>query len=122
MVLRLTNQFDSLTPVALNNNQIAPLTKRMPQRSMSSPALPERPDSPSNLNGHQRRRERILGTVKPRLCRVMYPYNPRQTDELELVVGDVLTVTMKCDDGWFIGHSAMNGKFGTFPGNYVEEL
>nr|XP_027198157.1 ras guanine nucleotide exchange factor R-like isoform X3 [Dermatophagoides pteronyssinus] len=58
---------------------------------------------------------------KPKIYRVLYPYQPQQPDELELQYGDLLTVTIKCDDGWFLGRSTLTGKFGTFPGNYVEQ-
>lgn len=57
---------------------------------------------------------------KPRIYRVVYPYKPQQMDEIELAYGDLLTVTIQCDDGWFLGRSTLSGKFGTFPGNYVE--
>ena len=59
---------------------------------------------------------------KPVLYRVLYPYQPRKPDEIELQYGDVLQVTIVCDDGWFIGTSSMTTKFGTFPGNYVERI
>ena len=59
---------------------------------------------------------------KPRIYRVLYPYSPQQLDELELQYGDLLTVTIQCDDGWFLGRSTLSGKFGTFPGNYVEPV
>jgi hypothetical protein len=57
-----------------------------------------------------------------KLFRVIYPYKPQQSDELQLTVGDILTVTMQCDDGWFVGHSTLSGSYGTFPGNYVQPI
>ncbi|KPM08656.1 SH3 domain-containing protein 9 [Sarcoptes scabiei] len=57
---------------------------------------------------------------KAKIFRVLYPYKPKQNDELELQYGDLLTVTIQCDDGWYLGRSTLSGKFGTFPGNYVE--
>lgn len=59
---------------------------------------------------------------KPKIYRVIYPYKPQQMDEIELAYGDLLTVTVICDDGWFLGRSTLSGKFGTFPGNYVEPV
>lgn len=59
---------------------------------------------------------------KPKIYRVLYPYKPQQPDELELQYGDLLAVTIQCDDGWFLGRSTLTGKFGTFPGNYVEPV
>lgn len=67
-------------------------------------------------------RHSMRTSVTPKLYKVLYPYKPRQVDELELQQGDILTVTMHCTDGWYVGQSKMSGKFGTFPGNYVEQL
>lgn len=57
-----------------------------------------------------------------KVFRVIYPYKPQQADELQLVVGDILTVSMQCDDGWFVGQSTLSGNCGTFPGNYVQAI
>ncbi|XP_043918555.1 sorbin and SH3 domain-containing protein 2 isoform X1 [Protopterus annectens] len=53
---------------------------------------------------------------------VLYNYNPRNEDELELREGDTIDVMEKCDDGWFVGTSRRTKLFGTFPGNYVKKL
>lgn len=60
-------------------------------------------------------------------CRVLYNYVPQNPDELEIHVGDIITIVEMCDDGWFCGlmeNSKYTKKmeFGTFPGNYVELL
>ena len=52
--------------------------------------------------------------------RAMYSYKPVHRDELELKAGDVIAVTEKGDDGWFIGFVEKTNRFGTFPGNYVK--
>lgn len=62
-----------------------------------------------------------------RKCRVLYNYVPQNSDELEIHVGDIITIVEMCDDGWFCGlmeNSKYTKKmeFGTFPGNYVELL
>lgn len=56
----------------------------------------------------------------PLACKVIYPYNSQNDDELTLKEGEIIYVLEKCDDGWFVGISSE--KFGTFPGNYVREL
>uniref|UniRef100_A0A182P4G7 Uncharacterized protein n=1 Tax=Anopheles epiroticus TaxID=199890 RepID=A0A182P4G7_9DIPT len=61
-------------------------------------------------------------TNEPISYRALYNYKPQNTDELELVEGDVVYVLEKCDDGWFVGTSARTGCFGTFPGNYVTKM
>jgi len=55
------------------------------------------------------------------LCqaRALYAYDPQNSDELSLKEGDVITVTKKEDDGWWMG-SLPNGSQGVFPSNYVE--
>ncbi len=39
-----------------------------------------------------------------------------------ILLGDVVFVMEKCDDGWFVGTSQRTGIFGTFPGNYVTQV
>lgn len=53
-------------------------------------------------------------------CRVLYPYEPQNEDELELQVGDVITVVSKelPDKGWWRGE--IRGKIGVFPDNFVK--
>ncbi|XP_023033716.1 sorbin and SH3 domain-containing protein 1 isoform X12 [Drosophila willistoni] len=59
-------------------------------------------------------------TSEPVAYRALYKYRPQNSDELELLEGDLVHVLEKCDDGWFVGTSQRTGCFGTFPGNYVE--
>uniref|UniRef100_A0A182XZB0 Sorbin and SH3 domain-containing protein n=1 Tax=Anopheles stephensi TaxID=30069 RepID=A0A182XZB0_ANOST len=59
---------------------------------------------------------------EPISYRALYNYKPQNTDELELLEGDVVYVLEKCDDGWYVGTSARTGCFGTFPGNYVSKM
>lgn len=80
---------------------------RQPRRSSSSPYI----SSSANLQQQL-----------PRLCRAKFAYKPRQKDELELIVGDILMVVHQCDDGWFIGTSYSSKETGTFPGNFVEPI
>lgn len=80
---------------------------------------PQLPPKPCQQDGRQQAR---TGEVLPRLCRAKFAYKPRQKDELELVVGDILMVVHECDDGWFIGSSYSTKEMGTFPGNFVEVI
>ncbi|XP_066585007.1 uncharacterized protein [Prorops nasuta] len=59
---------------------------------------------------------------EPLPYRALYNYRPQNEDELELKEGDTVYVMEKCDDGWYVGSSQRTGYFGTFPGNYVEQL
>lgn len=56
------------------------------------------------------------------LCRVLYPYDPANGDELELVEGDIITIISKelPDKGWWKGE--LHGKVGVFPDNFVTIL
>lgn len=124
--------FPNCTALRLNNQIVSPVSGQ-PQ-SFGQPVAtrrtsPQRPESPVYVNavkqtepsGHYARHP-MRTNVKPKLYKVLYPYKPRQMDELELTPGDLLTVTMHCTDGWFVGRSTLSQRFGTFPGNYVEEL
>ncbi|CAG2115385.1 unnamed protein product, partial [Medioppia subpectinata] len=118
-------------PLALrpNNQILSPIQSLSPPEHLSGPQRPESPVYVNNASMPNKRhdsstytRHAMRTNVKPMLYKVLYPYKPQQMDELELQQGDLLTVTMHCDDGWFVGRSTISGKFGTFPGNYVEQL
>lgn len=53
-------------------------------------------------------------------CRVEFPYAPQNEDELELKVGDIITIhSMELPDkGWWKGE--LRGKIGVFPDNFVK--
>jgi E3 ubiquitin-protein ligase SH3RF len=42
--------------------------------------------------------------------------------ELDLMVGDIVYVTKKREDGWFKGTLQRSGKTGLFPGSFVEKV
>ncbi|XP_075737218.1 cbl-associated protein isoform X5 [Rhipicephalus microplus] len=63
-----------------------------------------------------------VDSCEPISYRVLYSYRPQHEDELELQEGDTVLVMEKCDDGWYLGSSLRTGRFGTFPGNYVERI
>lgn len=56
------------------------------------------------------------------LCQVEFAYIPQNEDELELNVGDIITIVSKeaQDIGWWKGE--INGKIGVFPDNFVKTL
>lgn len=59
---------------------------------------------------------------KRELCQVEFAYIPQNEDELELNVGDIITIVSKeaQDIGWWKGE--INGKIGVFPDNFVKTL
>ncbi|XP_056427022.1 vinexin isoform X2 [Hyla sarda] len=60
-----------------------------------------------------------LQDLQGTMYRVLFNYSPKDTDELQLNAGDIVTVTQRCDDGWYVGVCWRTQKFGTFPGNFV---
>lgn len=50
--------------------------------------------------------------------RAVYAYKPVKPDELELHPGDIVNITRRNPDGWFVG-TTTDGRSGAFPGNYV---
>ncbi|KAG0025001.1 SH3-domain kinase binding protein 1 [Podila clonocystis] len=54
----------------------------------------------------------------PILARVEYDYEAKESGELSLEAGRVVTVLDKTDAAWWTGD--LNGKVGTFPSNYVK--
>ncbi|XP_063954124.1 SH3 domain-containing kinase-binding protein 1-like isoform X6 [Lytechinus pictus] len=54
--------------------------------------------------------------------KVIYDYEPKNGDELQLKKGEIVTVTDKNagDSGWWKGE--LNGKVGVFPDNFTEEI
>ena len=142
LALRLNNNtYSPLSTSPRPHSRGRSVSPQLYSRSLS----PIRPHSTPHFNGSGQRTHHIIdstsngpitnghtssggggGTSSSRkinkMYRVLFPYKPQQQDELELITGDMLTVTMHCDDGWFVGHSTLTGNYGTFPGNYVEAL
>uniref|UniRef100_A0A673NAF3 Osteoclast-stimulating factor 1 n=1 Tax=Sinocyclocheilus rhinocerous TaxID=307959 RepID=A0A673NAF3_9TELE len=56
------------------------------------------------------------------LCKVIFPYEAQNDDELSVKEGDIVTVINKdcADTGWWLGE--LNGKQGVFPDNFVKLL
>lgn len=67
-----------------------------------------------------------LPTLPPKrqkeLCQVEFAYSPQNEDELELNVGEIITIVSKDaqDVGWWKGE--INGRVGVFPDNFVKML
>ncbi|KAK5649179.1 hypothetical protein RI129_000208 [Pyrocoelia pectoralis] len=55
-----------------------------------------------------------------RQCRVVFSYKQENQDELNLSIGDVITILGEEEEGWWRG--VLNGKEGVFPSNFVEEI
>ncbi|XP_048030765.1 SH3 domain-containing kinase-binding protein 1 isoform X1 [Megalobrama amblycephala] len=53
-------------------------------------------------------------------CKVIFPYEAQNEDELSIKEGDIVTIVNKecADAGWWLGE--LNGKQGVFPDNFVK--
>ncbi|KAK2870176.1 hypothetical protein Q8A67_024568 [Cirrhinus molitorella] len=53
-------------------------------------------------------------------CKVIFPYDGQNEDELSIKEGDIVTIVSKecADAGWWLGE--LNGKQGVFPDNFVK--
>ncbi|XP_063714772.1 uncharacterized protein LOC134842389 isoform X3 [Symsagittifera roscoffensis] len=77
--------------------------------------------SESGHHGESLDREEARRQEEP--YRVKFRYDPSSHDELALEEGEIVFVTEKCDDGWFIGYPQKNKLLcGAFPGNYVVKI
>ncbi|XP_015600862.1 SH3 domain-containing kinase-binding protein 1 isoform X2 [Cephus cinctus] len=74
--------------------------------------------SPPTFEEADQRKERD----KRELCRVLFPYEAANDDELTLVENEVITIISKDapDKGWWKGE--LRGQVGLFPDNFVEIL
>ncbi|XP_029465019.1 sorbin and SH3 domain-containing protein 1 isoform X2 [Rhinatrema bivittatum] len=101
---------------ALMSRSPALLSESPPHTITSSPIpQPQAQQGSASQSGRQTPPDRFS-------FQVLYNYVPRNADELELRIGDVVDVMEKCDDGWFVGTCRRTRNFGTFPGNYVKPL
>uniref|UniRef100_UPI00358DDB52 sorbin and SH3 domain-containing protein 1-like isoform X2 n=1 Tax=Myxine glutinosa TaxID=7769 RepID=UPI00358DDB52 len=104
---------EQLSPVRFSQSPAHPQSPgNSPARTTGPPAIKPQAQQPIRIpDGFELRGEPF---------QAMYNYKPQNEDELELIVGDVVDVMEKCDDGWFVGTSRRTRLFGTFPGNYVK--
>lgn len=61
-----------------------------------------------------------LPAFSGRKCRVNFPYEPNNPDELKLHVGDVIDIISEVEEGWWKG--CLKHKIGVFPSNFVVEI
>lgn len=55
-------------------------------------------------------------------CAVLYSYNPRRPEELELKKGEMVGVYGKFKEGWLRGLSLRTGRVGILPSNYISPV
>lgn len=53
-------------------------------------------------------------------CQADYDYEAVEKDELSIKAGDIITISLRHDDGWWKGE--LNGRAGLFPASYVHQL
>ncbi|XP_030624144.1 SH3 domain-containing kinase-binding protein 1 [Chanos chanos] len=59
-------------------------------------------------------------TKEKKFCKVIFPYEAQNEDELTIKEGEIITIVSKdcADAGWWMGE--VNGKQGVFPDNFVK--
>ena len=62
----------------------------------------------------------VFGITGPILARVEYDYEAKESGELSLEAGRVVTVLDKSDPAWWTGD--LNGKVGAFPSNVSRHM
>ncbi|KAI9100384.1 hypothetical protein DFS34DRAFT_702535 [Phlyctochytrium arcticum] len=72
-------------------------------------------------------RQSVFGNAAPResgffQLKVVEQYNAQLGDELDLFVGDVITIEEEFDDGWAVGRNEASGEVGAFPMSCLASL
>ncbi|XP_077410367.1 SH3 domain-containing kinase-binding protein 1 isoform X3 [Vanacampus margaritifer] len=76
--------------------------------------------APDNMKGDPDGRAKVLPGRE--LCKVLFPYEAQNEDELTIKEGEIIAIiTKECaDTGWWMGESG--GRQGVFPDNFVKLL
>ncbi|CAG0889285.1 unnamed protein product [Cyprideis torosa] len=89
-------------------------------RHSSSSSSSQRPRSPRSTSDAAVANGDSASVVERVCCIVPYPANSNR--ELDLKIGDIISVYKKRSDGWFIGKQQRTGLTGLFPGSFVAPL
>ena len=57
--------------------------------------------------------------IKIGSCRAIYDFESSTEGDLHFLCGDIIGITQKPGNWWF---GTLEGRFGTFPSNYVQEI
>uniref|UniRef100_A0A1L8DMH6 Putative adaptor protein cms/seta n=1 Tax=Nyssomyia neivai TaxID=330878 RepID=A0A1L8DMH6_9DIPT len=107
---------DDVSPVSANRISTNTTGNRTTKTSLNS----SREDLVNNSIGQT---DKDAPSLPPKpireMCKVLYPYEPMNKDELELLEGDIIAILSKDlpDKGWWKGE--LRGKVGVFPDNFV---
>lgn len=130
-------QFNSTSPVLANRRSATGTNVSRIRNSLSSsredlvstvsekdaPSLPPKPGKNDDIPNAKTRTDlpNSVATVRE-LCKVLFPYEASNEDELDLKEGDVISILSKelPDKGWWRGE--LKGKIGVFPDNFVQIL
>eukprot|EP00122_Pirum_gemmata_P011376 Pgem_evm1s10536 len=92
--------------------------------SATQEGAPVRPPPPSSTTTTTSEPEpqtvdEVIPLEQPEQYIALYDYKTEESTDLQFSVNDIITVTVKCEDGWWSGE--VNDKAGWFPAVYVEE-
>lgn len=93
-----------------------PVLPTEPPPPYSPPLIPLPPPRSPNSD------LRTIGMQNCSRYRAVISFPSQHENELELVVGDILFVTNKREDGWYYGQSQRTGRVGLFPSSFAESF
>ncbi|KAI9223033.1 hypothetical protein BC828DRAFT_403492 [Blastocladiella britannica] len=87
--------------------------------AVAGKGLPAVPPLPAGANGGGGPPPPVVEYVQPVQHRAVRTYQPTMEDEMELVPGDLVSVSQSYDDGWGFGINLATGQVGVLPMSFV---
>ena len=102
------------------NTNKAPNSPKAKPKTVQASTTSSTPTSTASSETVQMRRglQSRASANNKKKCRVLFSYQPKHDDELELKMEDVVEFIAEVEDGWWKGK--LRGRVGVFPSNFVE--
>ncbi|KAJ3158702.1 hypothetical protein HDU86_002667 [Geranomyces michiganensis] len=112
------------------SSPLPPMPAYVPQQQqqLQQQQLSESPELSEYINGGNAAAAAALAAEAPTTARrglqmrVAEAYDAQLSDELTLVVGDIISIDEEYDDGWGLGRNESTGEIGAFPTSCLEDL
>ena len=109
----------------INTNKQAPNSPKAKPKTTAPPSTTTTPSTPTSKASTETETVQMRRGLQSRAsannkkkCRVLFSYQPKHDDELELKMEDVVEFIAEVEDGWWKGK--LRGRVGVFPSNFVE--
>ena len=109
----------------INTNKQAPNSPKAKPKTAAPPSTTTTPSTPTSKASTETETVQMRRGLQSRAsannkkkCRVLFSYQPKHDDELELKMEDVVEFIAEVEDGWWKGK--LRGRVGVFPSNFVE--